>query len=503
MTAQYNARIKESINLIELSIWGLGCGILLYMGIPMKMETMPEQGQLGEMMWPTLLPNKIIIAEGLLINNLGINLVKILILISTCIIIKLGQTYFIEKGLHKVGKKQLETGIILMILATIGMCLLISSKDLISLYVALELQSLSLYVLTTIVRNKKSTEGALKYFVLGAMATGFILFGSTYVYGSLGSGDMEIITWSSQGMEEGEKGLLMGITLILIGLLLKLSAAPWHMWTPDVYEGAPTIITAYFSVVPKLALLVLGVRIYLTSGVNNTGYLGLQYIIILAAISSMIIGSISALNQTQLKRLLAYSTIGHVGYILIGVSLGTYSGLEGSIFYLLIYMTAGIAIFIMVLSLKNREKIVELFGLGKLNTTLGISLVILLFSIGGIPPLSGFISKFLVFYAAIESGGYFIAIIGVLASVVSILYYLKLIRYVYQDSNGLVPLTAILDTYKKEENEYIMRPYFKITNFGSLLLGLLIFITLFLIINPSPVFLAAGWISQELVSGGM
>ncbi len=327
---------------------------------------------------------------------------------------------------------------IIVLFAVIGMMLMISANDLISLYVGLELQSLSLYVLAAFHRdNIRATEAGVKYFVLGALASGLLLYGSSLVYGYAGTTTFESI---ATAIENGPNttGIIVGIVFVISGLAFKVSAVPFHMWTPDVYEGAPTPITAFFSIAPKIAGLCLFMRVL--AGPFEPLIEQWQQVIILISILSMIWGSVAAIAQKNVKRLMAYSSIGHVGYALIGLVVGNEEGARGLLFYLLIYLVMNVGTFAVILSMRVKGKYLEdisdLSGLAKTRPGMAMALAILMFSMAGIPPMAGFLGKFYIFVAAVNAGFYSLAIVGLLASVIGAYYYLRLIKIMYFDAPG-------------------------------------------------------------------
>ena len=312
---------------------------------------------------------------------------------------------------------------------------MVSSNDLILFYLGLELQSLSLYILASIDRdNLRSTESGIKYFVLSALSSGLLLYGCSLLYGFTGSTNFEVI--ASQLNKENE-GAVFAMVFILVGLAFKVSAVPFHMWTPDVYEGAPTSITSYFAVVPKVAGLALLIKFMFVPFSNIL--LEWQTIVIFISIASMILGAVAAMIQKNFKRLLAYSSIGHIGYALAGVATGAIPGYQSAIVYISIYVIMNIGAFSCLYLLKNdgqyKENISDLSGISKKNPLLAISLLIILFSLAGVPPLGGFFAKFYVFVAVLEKEMYTLAIIGLLTTVMSAFYYLKIIKTIYFDDN--------------------------------------------------------------------
>jgi NADH-quinone oxidoreductase subunit N len=313
------------------------------------------------------------------------------------------------------------------------MGMLVSATDLIALYLGLELMSLSLYVIAAIDRDSvKSTEAGLKYFVLGALSSGMLLYGASLIYGSTGS-----ITFAgiAQAAPQGGLGLTFGLVFLLAGLCFKVSAVPFHMWTPDVYEGAPTPVTAFFAAAPKVAAMAVFVRATMTAFPTIT--VQWQQILVFVSIASMALGSFAAIGQTNIKRLLAYSSIGHMGFALVGLAAGTAEGVQGVLIYVAIYVAMTLGTFACVLSMKRSggmvENISDLAGLARTQPMMAFFFAMLLFSLAGIPPLAGFFAKFYVFAAAVKAGLYMLAIIGVLMSVVGAYYYLAIIKVMYFD----------------------------------------------------------------------
>jgi len=313
------------------------------------------------------------------------------------------------------------------------MILMISSYDLIIFYLGLELQSLCLYILASFKRDEeRSTEAGLKYFVLSALASGLLLYGCSLIYGFTGSTNFEII---SANLDEANTGAVFGIVFIIVGLAFKISAVPFHMWTPDVYEGSPTSVTSFFALVPKIAAISVLIRFMYVPFVNVISQW--QTIIIFLSIASMILGAVAAIGQSNIKRLMAYSSIGHMGYALAGLAPGTNTGIQSTIIYLTIYLVMNLGAFGCIFMMKREnifyENIKDLSGLSKNHPMLALSFLVILFSLAGIPPLAGFFAKFYVFMAVIEVKMYALAIIGLLTTVVSAFYYLRIIKVIYFD----------------------------------------------------------------------
>jgi len=325
---------------------------------------------------------------------------------------------------------------ILIIFATLGMMMMVSANDLISLYVGLELQSLSLYVVAAFKRDTvRSTEAGLKYFVLGALSSGLLLYGASLIYGFTGTTQFQVLADTFAGKEGPPIGLIVGLVFLSAGLAFKVSAVPFHMWTPDVYEGSPTPVTAFFSVAPKIAAMALLIRTLM--GPFGNLLAEWQQIIVLISIGSMVLGAFAAIAQTNIKRLMAYSSIGHIGYALVGLAAGTEEGVKGVLIYLAIYLAMNIGTFGCILSMRVKGRMVEdiadLGGLGRNNPIMAAALMVFMFSMAGIPPLAGFWGKWFVFLAAINAGMVTLAVIGVLASVVGAFYYLRIIKVMYFD----------------------------------------------------------------------
>jgi NADH-quinone oxidoreductase subunit N len=323
---------------------------------------------------------------------------------------------------------------ILIVLATLGMLMMISANDMISLYLGLELQSLALYVVAAIHRDSaRSTEAGLKYFVLGALASGILLYGISLVYGFTGQTGFEaIVTALAEGRSTG---LVIGLVFVLAGLAFKISAVPFHMWTPDVYEGAPTPVTAFFAAAPKLAAMALIIRVVI--GAFEPVTADWQQVIAFVAIASMLLGAFAAIGQTNIKRLMAYSSIGHMGFALVGLAAGSEAGVQGVMVYLVIYLAMTLGAFACILAMRRHDQMVEdidaLAGLSRTQPLVAFCLAAILFSLAGIPPLAGFFAKYYVFLAAIEKGLYVLAVIGVIASVVGAFYYLRIVKIMYFD----------------------------------------------------------------------
>ena len=325
---------------------------------------------------------------------------------------------------------------VLVLLATTGMLMMISANDLIALYVGLELQSLALYVVAAFDRRSaRSSEAGIKYFVLGALSSGMLLYGASLIYGFTGSTLFTDIAASVQP-SGSNLGLIFGLVFLITGFAFKISAVPFHMWTPDVYEGAPTPVTAFFAAAPKLAAMALTVRTLFAAFPSVTPEW--QQIVTFLAIASMALGAFAAIGQRNIKRLVAYSSIGHMGYALVGLAAGTAEGVQGVIIYLAIYLAMTLGTFACILAMRRNGRMVEdidqLAGLSITSPMMAFLLAMLLFSLAGIPPLAGFFAKFYVFLAAINAGLYALAVIGVLLSVVGAYYYLRIVKIMYFDA---------------------------------------------------------------------
>ncbi len=352
---------------------------------------------------------------------------KILLIGSGIFVMLTSSKYIQITGLNKLEYP------ILILSSILGMMVMISSNDLIVFYLGLELQSLALYVLASFNRdNLLSTESGLKYFVLSALSSGLLLYGCSLVYGfSETTNFNQILNYS----KDIEYGLTFGIVFILVGLAFKISAVPFHMWAPDVYHGSPTSVTVFFAILPKIAALTVFIRFLYVPFV----YMDDQWklIIIFISIASMIFGAVAAIGQKNLKRLIAYSSISHMGYALAGLSTGTNQGIQSSITYMTIYLVMNLAFFSCMFMLRRNnnyyENIDDLSGLSKNHPILAFSFLVILFSLAGIPPLAGFFAKFYVFMAVIEKGMFFLAIVGLVATVIAAFYYLRIIKIIYFD----------------------------------------------------------------------
>ena len=325
---------------------------------------------------------------------------------------------------------------VLIVFACLGMMMMISANDLIALYLGLELQSLALYVVAAFRRDStRSTEAGLKYFVLGALASGLLLYGCSLIYGFGGTTDFALLAERIAGVRGDSVGLLVGLVFLLAGLAFKVSAVPFHMWTPDVYEGAPTPVTAFFAVAPKIAAIALLLRVML--GPFEAMADDWRQIIVLLSVLSMALGAFAAINQSNIKRLMAYSSIGHVGYALIGLAAGGRAGVTAITLYMTIYLAMTLGTFGCILCMRRKagmvEEIDDLAGLGRSHPRIALALLIFMFSMAGIPPMAGFFGKLYIFMAALDAGLVSLAVIGVLTSVVGAFYYIRIVKVMYFD----------------------------------------------------------------------
>ena len=326
---------------------------------------------------------------------------------------------------------------VLMLFSTVGMMLMASATSLMTMYMGVELMSLSIYVLAAFARDElRSSEAGLKYFVLGSLASGLLLYGVSLIYGFTGSMDFALLAKALSDPASASPGLVVGIVFVLSGLALKVSAVPFHMWTPDVYEGAPTPVTAFMASAPKVAAMALLVRLM----ASPFGHLLAQWqqLIVLMSIASMLLGSLAAIGQRNFKRLMAYSSIGHMGYALIGLAAGTQAGVRGVLIYLVTYVFMNIGTFALIIAMRRRgravEGITDLAGLGRTDPAMALGLAVFMFSMAGIPPFSGFWGKYFIFTAAVQQGMWALAVIGVLTSVIGAFYYIRIIKVMYFDA---------------------------------------------------------------------
>ena len=364
------------------------------------------------------------------VSNSFTNFFKVLILIGTFFILIISQNFIKETKIN-----YFEYSLILL-LSVLGMFIMISANDLILFYLGLELQSLSLYILASLDRdNLKSNESGLKYFILSSLASGLLLYGCSILYGFSGSTNFEVI---SANTNTENIGTVFAMVFILVGLAFKVSAVPFHMWTPDVYEGAPTSVTSFFAVVPKIAGIAVFIRFMQIPFTEIADQW--QPILIFISLASMILGAIAAIGQSNIKRLIAYSSIGHIGFALAGISTNTTLGYNSTITYISIYVIMNLGVFACIFLMKRDGKYCEnlndLSGISKSHPLLSITFLIILFSLAGIPPLAGFFAKFYIFIAVIKSKMYTLAIIGLLSTVISAFYYLRVIKIIYFDDGN-------------------------------------------------------------------
>jgi NADH-quinone oxidoreductase subunit N len=406
----------------------------------------------------TLDIEKILLFNGSVVIDYLSSFMKIITLLAAFIVLAISKNYLDNFKISKIEYP------ILILSSVLGMMVMISSNDLIVFYMGLELQSLALYVLATFNRNNlKSSEAGLKYFVLSALSSGLLLYGCSLIYGFSGSTNFEVI--ASQ-LDSNEYALTFGIVFILVGLAFKISAVPFHMWAPDVYEGSPTTVTLFFTMVPKIAALTVFIRFLYVPFLELIDQW--QMILVFLSIASMLFGAIAAIGQKNIKRLIAYSSIGHIGYALAGVASASNDGIQSSVIYLTIYIVMNLGFFSCLLMLRRNddyyESIDDLSGLSKNHPILSFSLLVILFSLAGIPPLAGFFAKFYIFKAVIEQSMYFLAIVGLLSTVIAAFYYLRIIKIIYFDP-------------EKEKYDQDHSPWLKFSLILSTLLILFYFIS--------------------------
>ncbi len=391
---------------------GVSIGLLLALAVLIVMQ--PQTG---------------ILFNGGFIQDDFARYMKVLVLVGSALALVLSVSSAADNGLAKSEYS------VLVILATLGMMIMVSANDLMVLYIGIELQALSLYVLAAMRRdNAAATEAGLKYFVLGALSSGMLLYGASLIYGFTGQTQLDKI---AEVILLGDRsvGVIFGLAFLLAGIAFKISAVPFHMWTPDVYEGAPTPITAFFATAPKVAAMALLIRLVTDSFEPLTR--DWQQIVIFLSLASMVLAAFAGIGQKNLKRLIAYSSIGHMGFALVGLSAGSQVGVEGVAIYMAIYLTTNVGLFACILSLKSSagyvENISDLAGLAKTRPYVAATMAIMMFSLIGLPPLAGFFAKWHVFLAAIEAELFALAIIGVFASAISAFYYLRICKIMYFD----------------------------------------------------------------------
>ncbi|WP_431322041.1 NADH-quinone oxidoreductase subunit NuoN [Rhizobium sp. YTU87027] len=382
-------------------------------------------------LWLIVVPSEGVAYGGVFLSDGFGRFMKITALVGSI------SALFMSLGLAKENQLDKFEFPVLLVLCTLGILLMISANDLISLYLGLELQSLAIYVVAAINRESvKSTEAGLKYFVLGALSSGMLLYGMSLVYGFTGHTQFADIAQALTVDGARSLGLVFGLVFILAGIAFKISAVPFHMWTPDVYEGAPTPVTAFLASAPKVAAMAMMTRIVITA--FQPVLADWQQVVVFISIASMLLGSFAAIGQKNIKRLMAYSSIGHMGYALVGLAAGNQTGVSGVMLYMVIYMVMTLGSFAIIMSMRRKdgtvvEEVNDLAGLSTTNPFMATVLTILMFSLAGIPPLAGFFAKYFVFVAAIEAKLYALAIIGVLASVVGAYYYLRVIKLMWFD----------------------------------------------------------------------
>lgn len=380
--------------------------------------------------------------NGLFISDSFSSYMKLLVVMGSAVSLLMATQYLEREKINRIEYP------ILILFATLGMMLMISANNLISLYVGLELQSLPLYVLAAIQRDSiRSTEAGLKYFVLGALSSGLLLYGSSLIYGFSGATGFPQIAEALHAQQAVSLGVITGMVLLLAGLAFKISAVPFHMWAPDVYEGAPTPVTAFFAIAPKVAAIALLTRVLM--GPFGDMVEQWRQVIVVISILSMALGGVAAVVQTNIKRLLAYSSIGHMGYALVGLAAASNAGVQAVVIYMSIYAVMSAGAFCIVLMMKKNgkmvEKISDLSGLGKQQPLLALAMSIMMFSMAGIPPLAGFFGKLFVFQAAVAAGLYTLAVVGVLTSVIAAYYYIRIIKVMYFEESDAVGFDPAAD----------------------------------------------------------
>ncbi|WP_198374376.1 NADH-quinone oxidoreductase subunit NuoN [Neoroseomonas rubea] len=358
---------------------------------------------------------------------------KVLVLLGAAAGIVLAIDFNAKEGLDRFEYP------VLLVFATLGMMVMVSANDLMSLYIGLELLSLSLYVVAAFNRDdERSAEAGLKYFVLGALASGLLLYGSSLVYGFTGTTNFDRIADALTDPSKASSGLIVGLVFVMVGLAFKVSAVPFHMWTPDVYEGAPTPVTAFFAAAPKVAAIALFARVLAGPFGDLSGQW--QQVIVLISLLSMVLGGFAAIGQQNIKRLMAYSSIGHVGYALVGLAAASEAGLRGLLVYMAIYLLMNLGAFAVLVAMRRQgravERVDDLAGLARTDLGMAVWMAIFMFSMAGIPPLAGFFGKMFVFKAAVDAGLWTLAIVGILSSVVSAFYYLRIVKVMFFDETA-------------------------------------------------------------------
>lgn len=427
----------------ELSLV-LSCFTILLFGVCAVKRATPMlqiAGMLALAFSILLLPlsgaHPVAVMNGMFLSDGFTSLVKLFILLAALLALMLSSGWLAQEG-----GRPFEF-VLLMLLAVAGMMLMVSANDLLALYMGLEFMSLALYVLASFNRDcARSSEAGLKYFVLGALASGMMLYGMSLLYGFTGVTDFaqfaaffERFADEAAGNATLPPALTLGLVLLIVGMCFKVAAVPFHMWTPDVYEGAPTPVTLFFATAPKIAALAVFARVLMQPFADLVEQW--QQIIIFASAASMLVGALAALRQTNIKRLLAYSSIGHAGFMLMGLAAGNADGLQGMLVYFLVYLFTTAGAFGIVLLMKREgvyvEQVADLAGLSRTRPMLALAMAAFMFSLAGIPPLAGFFGKFYVIMAAIKGGLVALAVIGLLSSVISCYYYLRVVKFMYFD----------------------------------------------------------------------
>ena len=416
-------------------LMAVGAMVLLLVGVIRKKPSLDRLSRVSVLLlFGTLLvmwlanEGRVVTFSGLFVMDAFGLFMKTLVIVGSAAAILMSGPYLKEKQIDNYEYP------ILILLATLGMMMMISANDFMALYLGLELQSLCLYVLAAINRDRqRSSEAGLKYFVLGALSSGLLLYGISLIYGFAGSTSFEALAMAFT--DGAPTGVVIGIVFVVAGLAFKISAVPFHMWTPDVYEGAPTPVAAFFAAAPKIAAMALLLRVLFGSFPELDEVW--RQIIVLLSVLSMTLGAFVAIVQTNIKRLMAYSSIGHVGYALIGVAAGTEMGVQGVLIYMAIYMTMTLGAFVCILNMRGRdgmsEEISDLAGLSQRAPLMALALAILMFSLAGIPLLAGFFGKLYIFLAAVNAGLFTLAIFGVVTSVVAAYYYVRIVKIMYFD----------------------------------------------------------------------
>ena len=426
--------INWTLALPEIVLACSGLALLLMGVIPRKEQFFPvSMGVIGAL----VLTAALVLGQsegtaflGQYVSDAFSRFAKVLILLGAAVGLVLALDFNEKAGLARFEYS------VLMLFATLGMLVMVSANDLMSLYIGLELLSLSLYVIAAFDRdNPRSAEAGLKYFVLGALASGLLLYGASLVYGFAGTTNFDRLADALSGGEAG-MGVVVGLVFVLAGLAFKVSAVPFHMWTPDVYEGAPTPVTAFFATAPKVAAVALMMRVL----AGPFGELSAQWgqVIWVVAAGSMILGGFAAIGQRNIKRLMAYSSIGHVGYALMGLAVMSDAGFRGVLVYMAIYVVMNLGTFAVLVAMRRNgrslEEVDDLAGLGRTDPAMAMWMAVFMFSMAGIPPLAGFFGKLYVFLAAVQAGFWTLAVIGILTSVVASYYYLRIVKVMYFDA---------------------------------------------------------------------